>query len=142
MRLRLELMQLEIGISTRRYLPASGTAGLERSLVSGNSRDPAPPPMITARTFTVLGADRFCPIRPTHFYPLSHASASLAMGGFHGCRGSRTSARRRYAQSEKGFRLFGGEQGRSAAVSESSVTESGAIRALCNQAYLGSRSVT
>src|SRR5687767_3182211 len=57
-------MQLEIGMSTSRYLPANGTAGLERSLVSGNSREPAPPPMITARTFTVFGADRFCPILP------------------------------------------------------------------------------
>src|SRR6187402_1097145 len=49
MRLRLELMQLEMGISTRRYLPARGTAGLERSLVSGNRRVPAPPPMMTAK---------------------------------------------------------------------------------------------
>src|SRR3982750_4256141 len=41
---RLELMQLEIGISTRRYLPAIGTAGLLRLAVSGYSLDPAPPP--------------------------------------------------------------------------------------------------
>ena len=33
-------MQLEMGMSTSRYLPASGTAGLERSLVSGKSRVP------------------------------------------------------------------------------------------------------
>ena len=45
-----ELMQLEMGISTRRYLPASGTAGLARSLVSGKSRVPCPPPMMTERT--------------------------------------------------------------------------------------------
>ena len=32
---RPELMQLEMGMSTRRYLPASGTAGLARSLVRG-----------------------------------------------------------------------------------------------------------
>src|SRR3954451_564917 len=44
-----ELMQFEIGISTRRYLPASGTAGFERSLVSGKRRVPAPPPMMMAR---------------------------------------------------------------------------------------------
>src|SRR5215218_4733513 len=49
-RSRPELMQLEIGTSTRRYLPASGTAGLARSLVSGKSRVPAPPPRMTART--------------------------------------------------------------------------------------------
>src|SRR5436190_4560286 len=55
MRLRPELMQLEIGISTRRYFPASGTAGLERSLVSGKRRLPAPPPIITASTLLVLG---------------------------------------------------------------------------------------
>src|SRR5256714_7914627 len=34
-----------MGISTRRYLPPSGTGGLARSLVSGNKRVPAPPPM-------------------------------------------------------------------------------------------------
>src|SRR5262249_37655200 len=37
------------------YLPASGTAGLERSLVSGKSRLPAPPPIMTASTLLVLG---------------------------------------------------------------------------------------
>src|SRR5438876_1576984 len=55
MRLRFELMQFDMGISTRRYLPASGTAGLARSLVKGNSRVPAPPPMITASTLLVFG---------------------------------------------------------------------------------------
>src|SRR4051812_11134496 len=49
-----ELMQFEIGMSTMRYLPANGTAGLERSLVSGKSRVPAPPPMMTARVFSVV----------------------------------------------------------------------------------------
>ena len=33
-------MQLEMGMSTRRYLPPSGTAGLARSFVSGNRRVP------------------------------------------------------------------------------------------------------
>ena len=47
-------MQLEIGMSTSRYLPASGTAGLARSLVSGNRRVPCPPPMMTERTLLVL----------------------------------------------------------------------------------------
>src|SRR5688572_11003582 len=41
-------MQFEIGTSTRRYLPPSGTAGFERCAVSGNKRVPAPPPRITA----------------------------------------------------------------------------------------------
>src|SRR5437870_10401330 len=54
MRRRPELMQLEIGISTRRYLPARGTAGLARSLVRGNKRVPCPPPMITESTLLVL----------------------------------------------------------------------------------------
>src|SRR5687768_8778 len=95
MRLRFELMQLEIGISTRRYLPASGTAGLERSLVRGNSREPAPPPIITARTFTVLGADRLpCPIRPTLLTPLSHQNASVAMGDSAVCQRTRASRSR------------------------------------------------
>jgi hypothetical protein len=40
--------QLEIGISTRRYFPPMGTAGLDRLAVSGYKRDPAPPPKITA----------------------------------------------------------------------------------------------
>src|SRR6266481_4548261 len=48
MRPRPELRQLLICISTSRYLPASGTAGLDRSFVSGNSRVPAPPPMMIA----------------------------------------------------------------------------------------------
>src|SRR5688500_6680347 len=43
-----ELIQFEIGTSTRRYLPASDTAGLARSRVSGKSRVPAPPPRMTA----------------------------------------------------------------------------------------------
>src|SRR5437773_10131309 len=47
-------MQLEMGISTNRYLPASGTAGFARSFVNGNSRVPCPPPMITESTLLVL----------------------------------------------------------------------------------------
>src|SRR6266699_6896039 len=43
-----ELRQLLIEISTIRYFPPSGTAGLARSLVKGNKRVPAPPPMIMA----------------------------------------------------------------------------------------------
>src|SRR5258708_32492428 len=51
-----ELMKFEIGISTMRYFPASGTAGFERSLVKGNRRVPAPPPMMMARLFSVIEA--------------------------------------------------------------------------------------
>ena len=47
-------MQLEIGTSTSRYFPASGTAGLLRSRVSGNNRRPCPPPMMTESTLLVL----------------------------------------------------------------------------------------
>ena len=54
MRRKPELMQFEIGMSTSRYLPASGTAGLARSLVSGNRREPCPPPMMTQSTLLVL----------------------------------------------------------------------------------------
>ncbi len=50
MRLIFELIQLLIGISTKRYLPAIGTAGFERAAVKGYNLDPAPPPKITART--------------------------------------------------------------------------------------------
>src|SRR5512147_3323120 len=49
MRRRSELMQLESGMSMSRYLPAMGTAGLDRSRVRGKSRVPRPPPRITAR---------------------------------------------------------------------------------------------
>src|ERR1035438_10548298 len=58
MRRRPELMQLEMGISTRRYLPANGTAGLARSLVNGNRRVPCPPPMITESTLLGLAVWR------------------------------------------------------------------------------------
>src|SRR5579862_2917435 len=47
-------MQLEMGISTMRYFPASGTAGLARSFVSGNRRVPWPPPIMTESTLLVL----------------------------------------------------------------------------------------
>src|SRR4029453_17169108 len=47
-------MQFEMGISTMRYLPASGTAGLERSLVSGKRRVPAPPPMMIASVLSAI----------------------------------------------------------------------------------------
>src|SRR5215210_8337416 len=50
-----ELMQFEIGMSTSRYLPPSGTAGFERRSVRGDRRVPAPPPRITARMFGFLG---------------------------------------------------------------------------------------
>src|SRR5882762_524601 len=57
-------MQLEIGTSTIRYFPASGTAGLARSLVSGNRRFPCPPPMMTQSTLLVLSVWRpNCDIR-------------------------------------------------------------------------------
>src|SRR5437667_6764102 len=43
-------MQLLIGMSMRRYLPAMGTAGSLRRLVSGYSRVPMPPPRIRLST--------------------------------------------------------------------------------------------
>ena len=54
-------MQLEMGMSTSRYLPASGTAGLERSWVRGNSRVPCPPPMMIESTFPILTDVNFAP---------------------------------------------------------------------------------
>jgi hypothetical protein len=45
------LIQLEIGISTKRYFPAIGTAGLDLSFVRGYNLDPCPPPKIIPRTF-------------------------------------------------------------------------------------------
>ena len=43
-----------IGTSIRRYLPPIGTAGLERVAVSGNSREPCPPPRIMASVSLVM----------------------------------------------------------------------------------------
>src|SRR5260221_1758776 len=63
-------MQFEMGISTRRYLPASGTAGLERSLVSGNKRLPCPPPITTASTLLTVGVIRMLCISEDPFQPL------------------------------------------------------------------------
>ena len=40
-----------MGISTKRYLPPNGTAGLQRTRVSGSSRVPRPPPIIMQTTF-------------------------------------------------------------------------------------------
>src|SRR5438876_551422 len=50
MRLKVLLMQLLMGMSMRRYLPAIGTAGLLRSMVSGYNRVPRPPPRIKLST--------------------------------------------------------------------------------------------
>ncbi|GAC1381286.1 MAG: hypothetical protein NVSMB45_05840 [Ginsengibacter sp.] len=47
-------MQLEIGISTKRYLPAIGTAGFDLLDVKGESLDPAPPPRITAISLLLI----------------------------------------------------------------------------------------
>src|SRR5258708_16623167 len=55
MRMTFEFMQFEIGTSTRRYLPPSGTAGFDRCRVSGNKRLPAPPPRITASKLCLSG---------------------------------------------------------------------------------------
>ena len=57
--LRLELIQLEIGISTRRYLPAIGTAGLLLLAVKGYSLDPAPPPRTMAITDALSIYDKY-----------------------------------------------------------------------------------
>ena len=61
-----EFRQLEIGISTSRYLPAIGTAGLERLAVKGYNRVPAPPPKITANTFFDFKSDLKNPIIMMH----------------------------------------------------------------------------
>src|SRR5512135_3152588 len=79
MRRSSELMQFEIGMSTRRYFPARGTAGLARSLVSGKSRVPAPPPIITDSTLLVLASWRLvCDIAYDSPEKLNPASAGTA----------------------------------------------------------------
>lgn len=52
-------MQLLMGISTKRYAPAIVTAGLARDFVNGYSRDPAPPPKMTANRRTVCLGMKF-----------------------------------------------------------------------------------
>jgi hypothetical protein len=49
-----ELIQFEIGISTKRYFPAIGTAGLERFVVNGANLEPWPPPKITPNILSVM----------------------------------------------------------------------------------------
>ena len=49
-----ELIQLEIGISTNRYLPAIGTAGLDLFAVKGYNLDPCPPPNIIPSAFEFI----------------------------------------------------------------------------------------
>ena len=39
-----------MGISTKRYLPAIGTAGFDQVAVKGDNLLPAPPPNMTATT--------------------------------------------------------------------------------------------
>ncbi len=56
MRLSSELRQLLTGMSMMRYLPAIGTAGLERWRVSGKRRVPRPPPRMTARQSFMVAA--------------------------------------------------------------------------------------
>src|SRR5215470_10493880 len=66
-----ELRQLLMGTSISRYLPPSGTAGLERSCVSGKSRFPAPPARIIESTcdgFSLL----FRTMLPRNLKNLSH----------------------------------------------------------------------
>jgi len=55
----LELIQLEIGISTNRYLPAIGTAGLLLLAVKGYNLEPAPPPRITDRISLLIMSTLF-----------------------------------------------------------------------------------
>ena len=49
-----EFKQLDIGISTKRYLPAIGTAGFDLVLVNGNNRLPLPPPKTMEITLSFI----------------------------------------------------------------------------------------
>ncbi|MNY08805.1 hypothetical protein D3C86_1416790 [compost metagenome] len=51
-----ELRQFEIGISTKRYFPAIGTAGFDLVLVNGNNRLPLPPPKTMEITLSFINA--------------------------------------------------------------------------------------
>src|SRR5688500_13511644 len=83
MRRRSACRQLLIGTSMSRYLPPMGTAGLERCCVSGNRRDPCPPPrMIASTSFISLHdshkeedqlEDENCHNRRLEHFPAHHA---------------------------------------------------------------------
>src|SRR5436305_14931608 len=49
---------LLMGMSMRRNLPPTGTAGLARSRVRGHSRLPCPPPRIAVTTFSMAASPR------------------------------------------------------------------------------------
>src|SRR5262245_58850791 len=78
MRLQSLLMQFEIGISMRRYLPPIGTAGLERSMVRGYRRVPRPPPRMRLKTSRCIG--RFPAGPGAIWYGLGHGSRAPAPG--------------------------------------------------------------
>src|SRR5262245_59905604 len=63
--------QLLIGMSIRRYFPPIGTAGFERCSVSGNRRDPCPPPRMSASTslFTAIGLSKSDTARRQRYTP-------------------------------------------------------------------------
>ena len=76
-----ELIQLEIGISTKRYFPAIGTAGLERVWVNGANLEPCPPPRMIAKAdlfiffiFLVIGMFQYILLL---LYPKSGQFAEL-----------------------------------------------------------------
>src|ERR1043166_6874373 len=75
------LMQLLIGISTRRYFPPSGTAGFARSLVRGKRRVPAPPPIMIDNVFSVVPGGRACVItgKESPEYPRRSRSCVVTM---------------------------------------------------------------
>ena len=49
-----ELIQLEMGMSTKRYFPAIGTAGFERLSVNGANLEPCQPPKIMANVLLFI----------------------------------------------------------------------------------------
>src|SRR5215510_8469345 len=86
-----ELMQLDSAMSMRRTRPATGTAGLARSRVSGKRRVPWPPPMMMATT-SFIGAtvyrapppappDSGDPVRHEHVGLVRDAAVAVAAEG-------------------------------------------------------------
>src|SRR5688572_1598408 len=79
-----ELTKLDSTKSTMRYLPPKGTAGLPRSLVSGDKRSPFPPAMMMPNTFDLFIYTSKVPVSDRLDKPEPRRRSSSPHGVFRG----------------------------------------------------------